>query len=106
MKINELWIALNEIFTQNQTNFDLFYLLFPLSVAPSVINRSMTIPNTLIGCVIGTGGTIMKSIYQSSGAKLVVSTREGNNDRTVTITGTSKSVASAMDMIRNKYVIL
>ncbi|XP_039290019.1 poly(rC)-binding protein 3 isoform X6 [Nilaparvata lugens] len=65
--------------------------------------HEMTVPNDLIGCIIGKGGTKIAEIRQISGAMIRISNceeRDGNaTDRTITITGTPDSVALAQYLI-------
>ncbi|XP_066150564.1 poly(rC)-binding protein 3 isoform X4 [Euwallacea fornicatus] len=63
----------------------------------------MTVPNELIGCVIGKGGTKIAEIRQISGAMIRISNcddREtGSSDRTITISGAPDAVALAQYLI-------
>ncbi|XP_025423733.1 poly(rC)-binding protein 2 isoform X2 [Sipha flava] len=66
--------------------------------------HEMTVPNDLIGCIIGKGGTKIAEIRQISGAMIRISNcedREGSasTDRTITITGNPDSVALAQYLI-------
>lgn len=66
--------------------------------------HEMTIPNELIGCIIGKGGAKVAEIRQLSGAMIRISNCEdrdapGHLDRTITITGSSESVALAQYLI-------
>eukprot|EP00096_Caligus_rogercresseyi_P006025 TRINITY_DN2215_c0_g1_i5.p1 TRINITY_DN2215_c0_g1~~TRINITY_DN2215_c0_g1_i5.p1 ORF type:complete len:391 (-),score=75.99 TRINITY_DN2215_c0_g1_i5:1683-2855(-) len=66
--------------------------------------HEMTVPNELIGCIIGKGGSKIAEIRQLSGAMIRISNceeREGGNnmDRTITITGNAESVALAQYLI-------
>ncbi|XP_054282178.1 poly(rC)-binding protein 3-like isoform X2 [Macrosteles quadrilineatus] len=66
--------------------------------------HEMTVPNDLIGCIIGKGGTKIAEIRQISGAMIRISnceeTREGGStDRTITITGNPDAVALAQYLI-------
>lgn len=75
------------------------------NVAAQVQSQSheMTVPNDLIGCIIGKGGTKIAEIRQISGAMIRISNCEerdsGNTDRTITITGNPDSVALAQYLI-------
>lgn len=63
----------------------------------------MTIPDSLAGCVIGKRGSILKSIYYATGAKIAISERNGNADRNVTINGSHvDSVNRAVDLIKKR----
>ncbi|XP_050538621.1 poly(rC)-binding protein 3 isoform X2 [Daktulosphaira vitifoliae] len=66
--------------------------------------HEMTVPNDLIGCIIGKGGTKIAEIRQISGAMIRISNcedREGStsSDRTITISGNPDSVALAQYLI-------
>ncbi len=72
----------------------------------------MSIPNELIGCIIGKGGSKIAEIRQISGAMIRISKSgdhaesvggeggsEKNNERQITITGNSDSIALAKSLI-------
>ncbi|KAL1505954.1 hypothetical protein ABEB36_005397 [Hypothenemus hampei] len=63
----------------------------------------MTVPNELIGCIIGKGGTKIAEIRQISGAMIRISNcddrESGSSDRTITISGTPDAVALAQYLI-------
>lgn len=60
----------------------------------------MTIPNDLIGCVIGKGGAKINEIRQLSGATIKISnSEEGSKDRMVTISGTPEAINLAQYLI-------
>lgn len=65
--------------------------------------HNMTVPNELIGCIIGKGGTKIAEIRQISGAMIRISNcddrESGNSDRTITISGNPDSVALAQYLI-------
>ncbi|CAH2007396.1 unnamed protein product [Acanthoscelides obtectus] len=65
--------------------------------------HEMTVPNELIGCIIGKGGTKIAEIRQISGAMIRISNcddREGgSSDRTITISGNPDAVALAQYLI-------
>jgi len=66
--------------------------------------HEITVPNELIGCVIGKGGSKVAEIRQLSGAMIRISNCEdkdapANLDRTISITGSSESVALAQYLI-------
>ncbi|PNF26669.1 Poly(rC)-binding protein 3 [Cryptotermes secundus] len=65
--------------------------------------HEMTVPNELIGCIIGKGGTKIAEIRQISGAMIRISNCEeregGATDRTITITGNPDAVALAQYLI-------
>merc|ERR1712110_688819 len=67
-------------------------------------SHEMTVPNELIGCIIGKGGSKVAEIRQLSGAMIRISNCEdrdapANLDRTITITGNAESVALAQYLI-------
>ncbi|XP_026688267.1 poly(rC)-binding protein 3-like, partial [Diaphorina citri] len=68
----------------------------------------MTVPNDLIGCIIGKGGTKIFEIRQISGAMIRISNaeeREANStDRTITISGNPDSVALAQYLINMRQI--
>uniref|UniRef100_A0A2M3Z7C5 Putative polyc-binding alphacp-1 n=1 Tax=Anopheles braziliensis TaxID=58242 RepID=A0A2M3Z7C5_9DIPT len=70
-------------------------------------SHEMTVPNDLIGCIIGKGGTKIAEIRQISGAMIRISNCEerdsGNTDRTITITGNPDSVALAQYLINMSF---
>lgn len=65
--------------------------------------HEMTVPNDLIGCIIGKGGTKIAEIRQISGAMIRISNCEeregGSTDRTITISGSTDSVQLAQYLI-------
>lgn len=69
----------------------------------------MTVPNDLIGCIIGKGGTKIAEIRQISGAMIRISNCEeregGNTDRTITISGNPDAVALAQYLINMRWVL-
>jgi len=71
--------------------------------AATTQSHEMTVPNDLIGCIIGKGGTKIAEIRQISGAMIRISNCEeregGNTDRTITISGNPDSVALAQYLI-------
>ncbi|KAK0173385.1 hypothetical protein PV328_006595 [Microctonus aethiopoides] len=72
---------------------------------PAANNQTheMTVPNELIGCIIGKGGTKIAEIRQISGAMIRISNCEeregGATDRTITITGNPDAVTLAQYLI-------
>lgn len=72
---------------------------------PAANNQTheMTVPNELIGCIIGKGGTKIAEIRQISGAMIRISNCEeregGATDRTITITGNPEAVGLAQYLI-------
>ena len=68
----------------------------------------MTVPNELIGCIIGKGGTKIAEIRQISGAMIRISNcddrESGATDRTITISGSPDAVALAQYLINMRSV--
>uniref|UniRef100_A0A8C2Z5M9 Poly(rC) binding protein 2 n=1 Tax=Cyclopterus lumpus TaxID=8103 RepID=A0A8C2Z5M9_CYCLU len=59
-------------------------------------SHELTIPNDLIGCIIGRQGTKINEIRSMSGAQIKIANPvEGSTDRQVTITGTHASISLA-----------
>ncbi|VEN44246.1 unnamed protein product [Callosobruchus maculatus] len=71
--------------------------------------HEMTVPNELIGCIIGKGGTKIAEIRQISGAMIRISNcddREGgSSDRTITISGNPDAVALAQYLINMRITM-
>lgn len=66
----------------------------------SIGSHEMTIPNGLIGCVIGKGGSKINEIRQLSGATIKISdSEEGAKNRVVTINGTPDAINLAQFLI-------
>lgn len=68
-------------------------------------SHELIVPNDLIGCIIGKGGTNIAEIRQTSGAMISISNvkqTSGNTDRTITITGNPDSVALAQHLINTR----
>jgi poly(rC)-binding protein 2/3/4 len=67
--------------------------------------HEMKIPNDLIGCIIGRGGSKINEIRQLSGANIkIAGVEEGCSDRTVTITGLPESIGLAQHLINARLV--
>ncbi|VDD80213.1 unnamed protein product [Mesocestoides corti] len=74
----------------------------PPQAAPDLpeITRLMMLPDDLVGCVIGRGGSKINSIRRESQAFIkIADAEEGSNLRRITIKGNPDSVRSAVDMI-------
>uniref|UniRef100_A0A8B9RJC5 Poly(rC) binding protein 2 n=1 Tax=Astyanax mexicanus TaxID=7994 RepID=A0A8B9RJC5_ASTMX len=79
----------------------------PFPLAPTGMDASaqtgsheLTIPNDLIGCIIGRQGAKINEIRQMSGAQIKIANPvEGSNDRQVTITGSPASISLAEYLI-------
>ncbi|KAJ0023944.1 hypothetical protein NQD34_003843 [Periophthalmus magnuspinnatus] len=62
--------------------------------------HEMTIPNDLIGCIIGRQGAKINEIRQTSGAQIKIANPvDGSTDRQVTITGIPASISLAKYLI-------
>ncbi|XP_039653568.1 poly(rC)-binding protein 2-like isoform X3 [Perca fluviatilis] len=63
-------------------------------------SHEMTIPNDLIGCIIGRQGSKINEIRQMSGAQIKIANPvDGSTDRQVTITGSPASISLAEYLI-------
>lgn len=63
-------------------------------------SHELTIPNDLIGCIIGRQGAKINDIRQMSGAQIKIANPvEGSTDRQVTITGSHASISLAEYLI-------
>ncbi|XP_014804732.1 PREDICTED: poly(rC)-binding protein 3 isoform X3 [Calidris pugnax] len=74
---------------------------FPgLDASPPASTHELTIPNDLIGCIIGRQGTKINEIRQMSGAQIkIASATEGSSERQITITGTPANISLAQYLI-------
>ncbi|XP_052421193.1 poly(rC)-binding protein 3 isoform X8 [Carassius gibelio] len=62
--------------------------------------HELTIPNDLIGCIIGRQGTKINEIRQMSGAQIkIANAMEGSSERQITITGTPANISLAQYLI-------
>jgi ankyrin repeat domain-containing protein 17 len=69
-------------------------------VGRTKVSLSISVPNNLIGRVIGVKGSKINSITESSGAQIHVAKPQGKaTGRTVTIKGTPKAIGKAREMI-------
>ncbi|XP_014662134.1 PREDICTED: poly(rC)-binding protein 3-like isoform X4 [Priapulus caudatus] len=72
----------------------------PNSLPTQAQSHEMTIPNDLIGCIIGRGGAKINEIRHLSGAAIKIANQEdGSTDRAVTITGAPEAVSMAQYLI-------
>ncbi|UYV62729.1 PCBP3 [Cordylochernes scorpioides] len=72
-------------------------------VVTTTTTTEMTIPNDLIGSVIGKGGTKINEIRQLSRANIKISnSEEGSKDRVVTITGSPEAINIAQYLINSR----
>ncbi|XP_053246343.1 serine/Arginine-related protein 53 isoform X1 [Podarcis raffonei] len=71
-----------------------------LDASAQTISHELTIPNDLIGCIIGRQGAKINEIRQMSGAQIKIANPvEGSTDRQVTITGSAASISLAQYLI-------
>ncbi|KAJ3592668.1 hypothetical protein NHX12_007795 [Muraenolepis orangiensis] len=70
---------------------------FPgMDASPPASTHELTIPNDLIGCIIGRQGTKINEIRQMSGAQIkIANAMEGSAERQITITGTPANISLA-----------
>ncbi|XP_058152351.1 poly(rC)-binding protein 3 isoform X4 [Dasypus novemcinctus] len=62
--------------------------------------HALTIPNDLIGCIIGRQGTKINEIRQMSGAQIkIANATEGSSERQITITGSPANISLAQYLI-------
>ncbi|ROT81072.1 putative poly(rC)-binding protein 3 isoform X1 [Penaeus vannamei] len=77
----------------------------PAGSGPGSQTHEMTVPNELIGCIIGKGGTKIAEIRQITGAMITISKYDDGSedaskqDRTITIKGNADQVALAQYLI-------
>lgn len=77
----------------------------PAGTGPGTQTHEMTVPNELIGCIIGKGGTKIAEIRQITGAMITISKYDDGSeeaskqDRTITIKGNADQVALAQYLI-------
>uniref|UniRef100_A0A3Q3ILV3 K Homology domain-containing protein n=1 Tax=Monopterus albus TaxID=43700 RepID=A0A3Q3ILV3_MONAL len=80
-----------------------FCLLCPaagLDASNQASTHELTIPNDLIGCIIGRQGTKINEIRQMSGAQIkIANAMEGSSERQITITGTPANISLAQYLI-------
>nr|XP_020034244.1 poly(rC)-binding protein 3 isoform X4 [Castor canadensis] len=74
---------------------------FPgLDASSPASTHELTIPNDLIGCIIGRQGTKINEIRQMSGAQIkIANATEGSSERQITITGTPANISLAQYLI-------
>uniref|UniRef100_H3CTZ1 Poly(rC) binding protein 3 n=1 Tax=Tetraodon nigroviridis TaxID=99883 RepID=H3CTZ1_TETNG len=86
---------------QNQTSFLVAFVSDPgLDATPPASTHELTIPNDLIGCIIGRQGTKINEIRQMSGAQIkIANAMEGSSERQITITGTPANISLAQYLI-------
>ncbi|XP_062987162.1 poly(rC)-binding protein 3-like isoform X1 [Elgaria multicarinata webbii] len=74
---------------------------FPgLDASTPTSSHELTIPNDLIGCIIGRQGSKINEIRQMSGAQIkIANATEGSSERQVTITGSPANISLAQYLI-------
>ncbi|XP_020829097.1 poly(rC)-binding protein 3 isoform X16 [Phascolarctos cinereus] len=76
-----------------------------LDASPPASTHELTIPNDLIGCIIGRQGTKINEIRQMSGAQIkIANATEGSSERQITITGTPANISLAQYLINASSV--
>uniref|UniRef100_A0A3Q3EKU2 Poly(rC) binding protein 3 n=1 Tax=Labrus bergylta TaxID=56723 RepID=A0A3Q3EKU2_9LABR len=77
---------------------------FPgLDASNQASTHELTIPNDLIGCIIGRQGTKINEIRQMSGAQIkIANAMEGSSERQITITGTPANISLAQYLINER----
>ncbi|NXK49528.1 PCBP3 protein, partial [Chauna torquata] len=82
-------------------NVTVFPCICPgLDASPPASTHELTIPNDLIGCIIGRQGTKINEIRQMSGAQIkIANATEGSSERQITITGTPANISLAQYLI-------
>ncbi|XP_026534770.1 poly(rC)-binding protein 3 isoform X8 [Pseudonaja textilis] len=76
------------------------YICSGLDANPPASTHELTIPNDLIGCIIGRQGTKINEIRQMSGAQIkIANATEGSSERQITITGTPANISLAQYLI-------
>uniref|UniRef100_A0A8C4RV88 Poly(rC) binding protein 2 n=1 Tax=Erpetoichthys calabaricus TaxID=27687 RepID=A0A8C4RV88_ERPCA len=103
-KLHQLAMQQNPFpLTPGSTGFTGSYELKGLSgmdASAQTSSHELTIPNDLIGCIIGRQGAKINEIRQMSGAQIKIANPvEGSSDRQVTITGSPASISLAEYLI-------
>ncbi|KAA0202245.1 hypothetical protein HAZT_HAZT004434 [Hyalella azteca] len=83
----------------------------PVGTGAGSQTHEMTVPNELIGCIIGKGGTKIAEIRQITGAMITISKYDDGSedaskqDRTITIKGNADQVALAQYLINTRIAV-
>ncbi|XP_042211618.1 poly(rC)-binding protein 3-like isoform X3 [Homarus americanus] len=83
----------------------------PAGSGPGTQTHEMTVPNELIGCIIGKGGTKIAEIRQITGAMITISKYDDGSeeaskqDRTISIKGNADQVALAQYLINTRIAM-
>uniref|UniRef100_A0A8C9LFS8 K Homology domain-containing protein n=1 Tax=Pavo cristatus TaxID=9049 RepID=A0A8C9LFS8_PAVCR len=82
-------------------SFQLLLIFLPgLDATSPTSSHELTIPNDLIGCIIGRQGSKINEIRQMSGAQIkIANATEGSAERQVTITGSPANISLAQYLI-------
>ncbi|CAI9619936.1 unnamed protein product, partial [Staurois parvus] len=81
-------------------DFLLLLIFIGLDATSPTSSHELTIPNDLIGCIIGRQGSKINEIRQMSGAQIkIANASEGNGERQVTITGSPANISLAQYLI-------
>ncbi|KTG00754.1 hypothetical protein cypCar_00030563 [Cyprinus carpio] len=85
-------------------NSPTLFLLLGVDASSQASTHELTIPNDLIGCIIGRQGTKINEIRQMSGAQIkIANAMEGSSDRQITITGTPANISLAQYLINARF---
>uniref|UniRef100_A0A3P9BGK4 Poly(rC) binding protein 2 n=1 Tax=Maylandia zebra TaxID=106582 RepID=A0A3P9BGK4_9CICH len=85
---------------QGFTGITFMFSLSGMDASAQTSSHEMTIPNDLIGCIIGRQGAKINEIRQMSGAQIKIANPvDGSTDRQVTITGSPASISLAEYLI-------
>ncbi|CAM4622717.1 unnamed protein product [Leuciscus chuanchicus] len=80
------------------------FLFLGVDASSQASTHELTIPNDLIGCIIGRQGTKINEIRQMSGAQIkIANAMEGSSDRQITITGTPANISLAQYLINARF---
>ncbi|XP_030209332.1 poly(rC)-binding protein 3 isoform X5 [Gadus morhua] len=75
-----------------------------LDASNQTSSHELSIPNDLIGCIIGRQGTKINEIRQMSGAQIkIANAMEGSSERQITITGTPANISLAQYLINARF---
>lgn len=108
--VSRLFAPNNQLFNQTALNLRAAATGQAAAALSAVASQSMSshemvIPNGLIGCVIGKGGSKINEIRQLSGATIKISnSEEGTKNRTITISGSPDAISLAQYLITARYV--
>ncbi|NXI10800.1 PCBP3 protein, partial [Irena cyanogastra] len=94
-------VCLGSCIQESTGTLTMFPCICPgLDASPPASTHELTIPNDLIGCIIGRQGTKINEIRQMSGAQIkIANATEGSSERQITITGTPANISLAQYLI-------